>query len=195
METLQKGKPFFWSFVNWVKVYIGNALNIFQSYFGEILQKLEQGIFGHLEVSTGSVKTVIERASDKAGSVLKFNFVDNNKVSAYFLTYDERGETKYKGTRLVFDPTASPYTGNDQSGVQIIGTDVSDVLMARGGYKSFEYLFNLFAPVATTEKKGAVKKAGKVDALAGDATLVQAVECLNTLIAQLKSAGLMAAGN
>ena len=176
-------------------MYIVNTLNIFQSFFEEISKRLEQGIFNRLEVRAGSVRTVIERSSDKAGSVLKFNFVDNNKVSAYFLTYDERGQTSYKGTRLVFDPKASPYTGNDQSGVQIIGSDVSDILMARGGYKSFDYLFNLFAPVATTEKKGAVKKAGKVDALAGDATLVQAVECLNTLIAQLKSAGLMAAGN
>ena len=46
-------------------------------------------------------------------------------------------------------------------------------------------------PAATTTKKGAVKMAGKVDALADGATLVQAVERLNTLIAQLKSAGIM----
>ena len=37
----------------------------------------------------------------------------------------------------------------------------------------------------------AVKMAGKVDALADGATLAQAVERLNTLIAQLKSAGIM----
>ena len=90
VETLQKGKPFFWSFVNWVKNYIGDSLNVFQSYLGEILQKLEQGM-----------------------------------------------------------------------------------------------------PAATTTEKGAVKMAGKVDALAGNATLAQAVERLNTLIAQLKSAGIM----
>ena len=30
VETLQKGKPFFWSFVNWVKNYVGKALNLFQ---------------------------------------------------------------------------------------------------------------------------------------------------------------------
>ena len=30
VETLQKGKPFFWSFVNWVKNYVGNFLNSFQ---------------------------------------------------------------------------------------------------------------------------------------------------------------------
>lgn len=46
-------------------------------------------------------------------------------------------------------------------------------------------------PAATTEEKGAVKMAGKVDALSEGATLVQAVERLNTLIAQLKSAGIM----
>ena len=90
VETLQKGNPFFWSFVNWVKNYVGNMLNAFQSYLVEIMQKLEQGM-----------------------------------------------------------------------------------------------------PAATTTKKGAVKMAGKVDALADGATLVQAVERLNTLIAQLKSAGIM----
>lgn len=92
VETLQKGKPFFWSFVNWVKVFIGNTLNRFQLTIGQIYEELAQG-------------------------------------------------------ELV--------------------------------------------PAATTTKKGAVKMAGKVDALAGDATLVQAVERLNTLIAQLKSAGIM----
>ena len=86
VETLQKGKPFFWSFINWVKAYI----NLFKSKLKEISQQLEQGM-----------------------------------------------------------------------------------------------------PAATTTQKGAVKMAGKVDALAGNATLAQAVERLNTLIAQLKSAGIM----
>lgn len=92
-ETLQQGKPFFWSFVNWVKNYVGNALNILQSAYESILQ-------------------------------------------------------------------------------QVAGM-LQDL------------------PAATTEEKGAVKMAGKVDALADSATLVQAVERLNTLIAQLKSAGIM----
>ena len=94
VETLQKGKPFLWSFVNWVKNwvknYIDNSLNKFKSIIEEILQILQQGM-----------------------------------------------------------------------------------------------------PAATTEEKGAVKMAGKVDALADSATLAQAVERLNTLIAQLKSAGIM----
>ena len=90
VETLQKGKPFFWSFVNWVKNYVGNFLNSFQYALGDIYHRLEQGI-----------------------------------------------------------------------------------------------------PAATTTEKGAVKMAGKVDALAGNATLAQAVERLNTLIAQRKSAGIM----
>ena len=89
-EALQQGKPFLWSFVNWVKNYIGNTLNLFQSYIEEIFQQLQQGM-----------------------------------------------------------------------------------------------------PAATPTKKGAVKMAGKVDALADSATLAQAVERLNTLIAQLKSAGIM----
>ena len=90
VETLQKGKPFMWSFINWVKNYVGNVLNLFDNYIYEIRQQLQQGM-----------------------------------------------------------------------------------------------------PAATLTQKGAVKMAGKVDALAGDATLVQAVERLNTLIAQLKSAGIM----
>lgn len=90
VETLQKGKPFFWSFVNWVKNYVGNSLNSFQFALVEIYKKLNQGV-----------------------------------------------------------------------------------------------------PAASLTQKGAVKMAGKVDALSGDATLVQAVERLNTLIAQLKSAGIM----
>lgn len=90
VETLQKGKPFFWSFVNWVKNYIGNYLNAFQAALGQIFEQLEQGV-----------------------------------------------------------------------------------------------------PAATLTEKGTVKMAGKVDALADSATLAQAVERLNTLIAQLKSAGIM----
>lgn len=191
VETLQKGKPFFWSFVNWVKNYVGNMLNAFQYYLEGILQQLEQGIFGHLEVETGSVKTVIENDSNKRVSLLKFQFTDNNKDSAFFITYDERGQPTYKGTRLVFNPKASPYVGNDQSGVQIIGANQGDILMATGGYSSFAYLFKSYAPAASTTQKGAVKMAGKVDALAGDATLAQAVQQLNTLIANLKSAGIM----
>ena len=90
VETLQKGKPFFWSFVNWVKNCVGNYLKVLDSYLVGILEQLEQGM-----------------------------------------------------------------------------------------------------PAATIEEKGAVKMAGKVDALADSATLAQAVERLNTLIAQLKSAGIM----
>ena len=90
VETLQKGKPFFWSFVNWVKNYIGNALSQFNYILSEIFQQLEQGM-----------------------------------------------------------------------------------------------------PDASLEEKGAVKMAGKVDALADSATLAQTVQQLNTLIAQLKSAGIM----
>lgn len=89
-KTLQQGKPFLWSFVNWVKNYISNYLNFFQSTLTEIIEKLEHGM-----------------------------------------------------------------------------------------------------PAASLTQKGAVKMAGKVDALAENATLVQAVQQLNTLIANLKSAGIM----
>lgn len=90
VETLQKGKPFFWSFINWVKNYIANMLNMISYYIIDISEKLEQGM-----------------------------------------------------------------------------------------------------PDASLTEKGAVKMAGKVDALANSATLAQTVERLNTLIAQLKSAGIM----
>ena len=57
--------------------------------------------------------------------------------------------------------------------------------------QSINSKLNKGMPAATTTEKGAVKMAGKVDALADSATLAQAVERLNTLIAQLKSAGIM----
>lgn len=191
VETLQKGKPFFWSFVNWVKVYIDNSLIFLKSIIGEIYGKLQQGIFGRLEVSAGDINTVIEEDSNRRGTVLKFNFSKNNKDSAYFITYNAKAQSSVKGTRLVFDPTASPYEGLNFSGVQILGTKNGDVLLATGGYASFTNLFHIYAPAATLTEKGAVKMAGKVDALADSATLAQAVERLNTLIAQLKSAGIM----
>ena len=90
VETLKQGKPFFWSFVNWVKVYIVYALNSTLSTVNYIYEMLRQG-----------------------------------------------------------------------------------------------------EPAATLTEKGMVKMAGKVDALADSATLAQAVQRLNTLIAQLKSAGIM----
>lgn len=191
VETLQKGKPFFWSFVNWVKVYIVNYLGLLTYFVQEIAGKLERGVFRRLEVGAGDINTIIEKPSNKRGTVLKFNFGDNNKDSAFFITYNSEGQPNYKGTRLVFDPKASPYTGNDQSGVQIIGAKEGDVLLATGGYFSFADLFKSYAPAASLTEKGAVKMAGKVDALAGNATLAQTVERLNTLIAQLKSAGIM----
>lgn len=192
IETLQHGKPFFWSFVNWVKVYIVDTLAGLGGVIRAIAETVEQGIFdNHLEVKVGSIRTVIEQGSIERGSTLKFNFVKNNKNSAYFITYNEKGQPTYKGTRLVFDPSASPYTGEDMSGVEIIGAKGGDVLLASGGYVSFPELFKTFAPAASLTEKGAVKRARKVDALADDATLVQAVDRLNTLIAYLKSAGLM----
>ena len=192
VETLQQGKPFLWSFVNWVKVFIAEELKGLSEYLGFIAEKVVQGIFDdHLEVKTGSIHTVIEQLTNESGSKLKFNFVKNNKDSAFFITYNEKGQPTYKGTKLVFDPTASPYTGNDVSGVQILGAKFGDVLLATGSYSSFADLFKLCAPQASLTEKGAVKMAGKVDALADDATLVQAVDRLNTLIAYLKSAGLM----
>ena len=187
VETLQKGKPFFWSFVNWVK----NMFFLLQFNIVEIFLTLEQGIFRNLKVGSGDVKTVIEEDSNRQGSVLKFNFADNNKDSAYFITYDRKGQPSYKGTSLVFNPKASPYVGVDQSGVQIIGAQNGDVLLATGGYSSFAYLFKSYAPAAQLKQTGAVKMAGKGDALAEGATLAQTVQQLNTLIAQLKSAGIM----
>lgn len=192
IETLQQGKLFFWSFVNWVKVFIADTLAGLGGVIRAIAEKVEQGIFNdHLEVKVGNIRTVIEQQSNEQGSMLKFNFVKNNKDSAYFFTYNEKAQSVFKGTKLVFNPNASPYTGSDVSGVEIIGAHWGDVLMAKGGYSSFLELFKTYAPVASLTEKGAVKMAGKVDALADDATLVQAVDRINTLIAYLKSAGLM----
>lgn len=189
-ETLQQGKPFSWSFVNWVKVFIADTLKGLGDVVSAIAEKIEQGIFNdHLEVKVGSIRTVFQSQPGEQGARLDFCFTRNKRSSAFFVTHAE--PSQYKGTALVFDPTASPYTGSDVSGVQILGGKHYDVLVATGGYSSFLDLFKSYAPAASLTEKGAVKMAGKVDALADDATLVQAVDRLNTLIAYLKSAGLM----
>ena len=56
VETLQKGKPFFWSFVNWVKNYIGNYLNLFQFTFEQIFEQLGQGMPAATLEEKGAVK-------------------------------------------------------------------------------------------------------------------------------------------
>ena len=102
----------------------------------------------------------------------------SRKTYSAGLFIDTKNQTGY-----TLDKTAS--------GIIFDTATAGDIVTANGGYSSFSGLFNDYAPAASPTKKGTVKMAGKVDALADGATLAQAVERLNTLIAQLKSAGIM----
>lgn len=75
-------------------------------------------------------------------------------------------------------------------GVYITGKKETDLLTAQGGILDSTTLAKKTDYASTTEY-GVVKMAGKVDALADGATTAEVVDRLNTLIAYLKSAGLM----
>ena len=93
--------------------------------------------------------------------------------------------------RIMNSPSRVRLGLKTKSGIIFDTATAGDIVTANGGYSSFSDLFKSYAPAATLTEKGAVKMAGKVDALADGATLAQAVERLNALIAQLKSAGIM----
>ena len=108
------------------------------------------------------------------------------------LLQPDKSRKTYSAGLLIDTKNQTGYTlDKTASGVIFDTAKAGDVITANGGYSSFADLFGQYAPAATTAKKGAVKMAGKVDALADSATLAQAVQRLNTLIAQLKSAGIM----
>lgn len=78
----------------------------------------------------------------------------------------------------------------DYVGVYITGKKTTDLLTAQGGILDSTTLAKKTDYASTTEY-GVVKMAGKVDALADGATTAEVADRLNTLIAYLKSAGLM----
>ena len=207
----QQGKTWLWSFVNFVRY----AVKAIRDEIAAV--KNETGKITDLQ---GDVRSIEEKTVGVRGGYANTtgfhaeNRFSNAWVGEYFTELIPEGfytaikESEYPALQVLFEPDRSRKTysakllidtknqtgwtlDKTQSGIIFDTATAGDVVTANGGYSSFADLFKSYAPAASTTQKGAVKMAGKVDALAGNATLAQAVERLNTLIAQLKSAGIM----
>lgn len=207
----QQGKTWLWSFVNFARY----AVKAIRDEIAAV--KKETGKITDLR---RDVRSVEERTVGVYGGYADTTFFhaenrfSNAWIGEYFTELIPQGmyslikELEYPALQVLLEPDRSSKTYSAQlfidtshqtgwtldkthSGIIFDTATAGDVVTANGGYLSFANLFKSYAPAATLTEKGAVKMAGKVDALADGATLAQAVERLNTLIAQLKSAGLM----
>lgn len=211
----QQGQTWFWSFVNFVRYAvkaIRDEIAAVKKEMGKItdlrgdVRSLEEKTVG---VSGGYAKSTGYHAEARfsnawAGDYFTelspyglFSFIKDREFENFIpalqvlLDVDKQKKT-YSSGLLIDTKNQTGWTlDKTASGVIFDTATAGDVVTANGGYSSFADLFKSYAPAASLTEKGAVKMAGKVDALAGDATLAQAVERLNTLIAQLKSAGIM----
>lgn len=207
----QQGKTWFWSFVNFVRYAvkaIRDEIAAVKKDTGKITSL--QGEVSSLKdktvgVNGGYASTTGYHAEARfSGAWIGTYYTDLNPegMSSYikglqpaalkvFINADKAKKTYSAG--LSIDTThQTGYTiDKTASGIIFDTATAGDIVTANGGYSSFTSLFNSYAPAASLTEKGAVKMAGKVDALADDATLVQTVDRVNTLIAYLKSAGLM----
>lgn len=207
----QQGKTWFWSFVNFVR-YAVNAIRDEISAVKEETNKITE-LKGHVRSIEEKTVGVTGGYAETTGFHSENRFA-NAWVGTYFTELIPEGMftmikgLEYPAIQVFFEPDTIRKTysakllidsrhqtgwtlDKTQSGIIFDTATAGDVVTANGGYSSFAQLFKSYAPAATLTEKGAVKMAGKVDALADSATLVQAVERLNTLIAQLKSAGIM----
>lgn len=207
----QQGKTWFWSFVNFVR-YAVKAIrdeiaavkkdtSKITDLQGDVLSIDERtvGVSGGYAETTGyhSERRFSNAwAGDYYTELIPegmFTLIKGSEFPALsvFLESDISRKT-YSEALLIDSIHQTGWTlDKTKSGVIFDTATAGDIVTANGGYSSFEDLFKSYAPAATLTEKGAVKMAGKVDALADGATLAQAVERLNALIAQLKSAGIM----
>lgn len=211
----QQGKTWFWSFVNFVRYAvkaIRDEIAAVKKETGKItdlrgdvrsLKEKTVGVSGGYAQSTGyhaearfSNAWVGDYFTELSPYGL-FSFIKDREFENFIpalqvlLDVDKQKKT-YSAGLLIDTKNQTGWTlDKTASGVIFDTAKAGDIVTANGGYSSFADLFNSYAPAASLTKKGAVKMAGKVDALADNATLVQTVQQLNTLIAQLKSAGIM----
>ena len=207
----QQGKTWFWSFVNFVRY----AVKAIRDEIATV--KKDTGKITDLQ---GDVRSIEKRTVGVYGGYAETTRYHSERrfsnawIGDYYTELIPEGfQTLIKGLEfpalsMFCEPDISRKTysaalfidsshqtgwtlDKTASGIIFDTATAGDVVTANGGYSSFADLFKSYAPAATTTEKGAVKMAGKVDALANGATLAQAVERLNTLIAQLKSAGIM----
>lgn len=207
----QQGKTWFWSFVNFVRY----AVKAIRDEIAAVKKETDKITDLQSDVRSIELKTVgVHGGYANTTYFHAENRFSNAWTGTYFTELIPEGMyTLIKGLespalKVLCEPDSSRKTysarlfidtrhqtgwtlDKTQSGIIFDIATAGDVVTANGGYSSFTDLFKSYAPAASLTEKGAVKMAGKVDALADGATLVQAVERLNTLIAQLKSAGIM----
>ena len=211
----QQGKTWFWSFVNFARYAVKAIRDEIAAVKKETdkitdlkgdVQRLEEktvGVYGGYAESTSyHAENRFSNAwiGDYCTELLPaglFSFIKDMEFEEFIpalqvlLDLDKQKKT-YSAGLLIDTKHQTGYTlDKTVSGVIFDTAKAGDVVTANGGYSSFADLFGQYAPAASLTKKGAVKMAGKVDALADNATLVQTVQRLNTLIASLKSAGIM----
>lgn len=207
----QQGKTWFWSFVNFARYAVKairdeiaavkketDKITNLQKKVSSIEDKTVGVNGGYAEATGYHAESRFSRAwigdyyTEIVPDGLKI-FIKGNDRPALEVFFSLNKESKVFTARLgIDDKFQGDYTLNmESSGIVFSSATEGDIVKANGGYFTFDDLFKSFAPAASLTELGAVKMAGKVDALADDATLVQAVDRLNTLIAYLKSAGLM----
>ena len=207
----QQGKTWFWSFVNFVRyavkairdeiATVKKETDKITDLRGDVrsIEEKTVGVFGgYAETTAYHSERRFSNAwvGDYYTELIPegmFTLIKGAEYPAMNVCLESDKSRKTYSAALFID--SSHQTGwtldKTKSGIIFDTATAGDIVTANGGYSSFADLFNNYAPAATPTEKGAVKMAGKVDALSGNATLAQAVERLNTLIAQLKSAGIM----
>lgn len=207
----QQGKTWFWSFVNFVRY----AVKAIRDEIAAVKKETDK-----ITDLRGDVRSIEEKTVGVRGGYAETtgfhseNRFSNAWVGDYFTELIPEGMytlikgLEYPAIQVLFEPDRSRKTysakllidsshqtgwtlDKTHSGIIFDTATAGDVVTANGGYSSFADLFKSYAPAASLTAKGAVKMAGKVDALADSATLAQTVQQLNMLIAQLKSAGIM----
>ena len=207
----QQGKTWLWTFVNFVRYAvkaIRDEIAAVKKDTGKItdlqedVRSIEENTVG---VKGGYAETTGYHAERRFSNVWAgdyytelipeglFTMIKGLRIPALSVIFDSNKSRKTYSAGLFIDTkNQTGYTlDKTASGIIFDTATAGDIVTANGGYSSFSGLFNDYAPAASPTKKGAVKMAGKVDALADNATLAQAVQRLNTLIANLKSAGIM----
>ena len=190
----QQGKGLIASFVRYVKSKIGGFFKLISDDSFQTLGSNNATIdnrgtirIGYDNDNThGNVWTELKKegfwqyvTSNSGDSIIQNRIITTNvdKTTCAVMIYPDR----YK---IGFDKDPAQY------GIVISGKKETDLLTAQGGVLDSTTLAKKTDYASTTEY-GVVKMAGKVDALADGATTAEVADRLNTLIAYLKSAGLM----
>lgn len=203
----QQGKGLLASFVRYAKRKFKSLANnvqtiyqYFENMFWQQTGRTQSLGSDNIKVySNGQIRLGFNGEHPKGNTWVQ---VDKTGIIQYAQSGGISRPTDYEITKLIVDDTQCVLSINpekytsafgheaSQYGVVISGKAATDLLTAQGGVLDSTTLAKKTDYASTTEY-GVVKMAGKVDALSDGATTAQVADRLNTLIAYLKSAGLM----